>query len=151
MALTQIEADTLRAKRKADRINAKVATEAPLFVDQIPKATTEGEYWKRRFMKAHCPSGEAAAELWRVDQRANLWLLRMLAKRVMDPPDFLTAEECSRGIGAGPTDRFWTDVLLGRKRMVLSRDRISHGWRPCFDRAPDPVCCEHGCKRCERR
>jgi hypothetical protein len=152
--LTEDQKLRRRAARKAAATNAKLKADAgPLFEHEIPKAefvTPEQQYWKYRADYA-CEGGKgnAAGYLYSVNHKVDVFICRMVAKRAMRAEDFAIADN-KRWVG--DVLKFWKDVLTGQKQMVLGYDRISHGWKPCFrgERPTPPVCCEHGCRYCER-
>jgi hypothetical protein len=88
-----------------------------------------------------------AGELFQVGVRWSRYVMRRIARRVMHPRDFAAAAGKDRDFGE--VLRFWRDILLGRRRLVLHYDRKSYGWSPCGLRE-QVLCCEHGCNKCER-
>jgi hypothetical protein len=112
-------------------MNAKAREQAgPLFADQVEQTTATEQYWRWRKVKAMAPGGYQGAELERVNWRWDLYVLRRIARQVMTPEDFATADARR---WKGPELPFWRDVLLGRRRMVLDYERISHGYRPLLN------------------
>jgi hypothetical protein len=113
------------AKKVAAR-NAQAREAAPLFAEQVPVETVEGEYWKWRRGKAMVQGGEAAAELWSVDRKWTLRMVRAIARQVMGQADFDIADSCR---WTGDVMMFWRDVLTGCRRIVLEWERIDEGMR----------------------
>lgn len=152
-SLTTDEKLRRRAARKAEATNARIKADAgPLYADQVPAedfANATDEYWRIRKSWADCQRGHEAAYLADVDHKVDLMIIRNLARRVMPPADFALAVEKDGQFGSRMD--FWRNILLGRRRIVIHYDRVSHGWRPVF-RDPAAVnCCEHKCHRCESR
>lgn len=118
-------------------------------MSQIPKeeyTDATAEYWNARQSWALLGKGSAFGELDRFDRSMNLWLVRSIARKHMEPADF---EVCDSRRWTGDIMKFWKDVLTGQKKMPIGWDRHSEGWVPVFRDKAKVNCCGHGCSHCE--
>lgn len=128
--LTENEKLIRRATRKAAAENAKLINDVgPLFVAQIPQnefQTPADQYWKyRRTYAMEGGRGEAAGYLHSIDQKVDVYIIRRLAQRFMTAKDYAIAVEASEKYGT--VLDFWKNILLGRRRIVLSYWRHVYG------------------------
>src|SRR5262245_13828844 len=87
MKISPEEKQRRRHQRSAARKNARLQADAPLFADQLPQHTAEGEYWHWRRNVANCVihfhqhAGPAAkAARWIEEQYRD-----RLARQVLSP------------------------------------------------------------------
>jgi hypothetical protein len=152
---TQLDEDVRRAEQKAERLNAKLQTEIPLFADQTEQATPAGEYWKTRRVHAMRErGGVGAADLIVSQRRLDVWIVREMMRAHLPPEIFALARAIDEKYG--DTHIFWRDICTGSRRIVLEYEHKDCGHLPVFQPGPGlhalrnpPVCCETGCSKCE--
>jgi hypothetical protein len=134
--LTPEEREHRRHERSAARKNAKLKAEVPLFADQLPQHTAEGEYWHWRFNKATAAERCAHVEGLQLLDVLRLLAIRTYALKVAGKEAFAKLDAyCRRTYPPGHWYGFWCRVLTG--------ERIEFGFRRVEDRGdgqPAVVC-----------
>lgn len=120
-----------QAQRKADKINAKVAAEIPLFADQAEKVSPEAIYWHwRRHCSAGGEHGVRQFEGNRLLQVFQVRFIRDFARGHMTAEQFTLMD--ARCFATYPGAEYWYDFW----RQVLTGEKIPLRYGKVENRQP---------------
>jgi hypothetical protein len=129
--LTAEEKAARKHQRSAERKNARIREDVPLFADQLPQNTAEGEYWHWRRNKA-CAAEETrgyynGVNIFQCLQLQRIW---KVAFQFVGEEEFVKLDAYSRR--TYPCETYW----YGFWKKVLSGERVEFGRELVKDRQP---------------
>jgi hypothetical protein len=129
MRKKRTEAEKLwrRRQQAADRKNARLRDEVPLFADQLPQHTAEGEYWRWRLNLSEGVERCAYVEGCRLLGILRLVAVTGFARKALGEVTFARLDAHCRQVYRSPDYwyGFWCRVLTG-ERIELAFARVEN-------------------------